>query len=95
MRVEEWFALAVRVIGVLIFLYGLGYLLDSLLFRLGYFNYPESSPAYYVVAGISYGIVGLYLMRGAPQIVRFAYPVEEEQDENDGHEETPPRSARP
>jgi hypothetical protein len=87
MRVEEWFALAVRVIGVLIFLYGAGYLLDSLLFRLGYFNYPESSPAYYVVAGISYGIVGLYLMRGASHLVRFAYPVDEEQDESDGHEE--------
>jgi hypothetical protein len=87
MRVEEWFALALRVLGVLIFLYGLGYLLDSFLFRLGYFNYPESSPAYYVVAGISYSIVGLYLMRGAPQIVRFAYPLEEEQDYNNGDEE--------
>jgi len=87
MRAEEWFALAVRVVGVLIFLYGLGYLLDSFLFRLGYFNYPESSPAYYVVAGISYGVVGLYLMRGAPQIVRFAYPVEEEQDEDNRDEE--------
>jgi len=87
MRVEEWFAIAVRVIGLLILLYGVGYLLDSLLFRLGYFNYPESSPAYYVVAGISYSVVGLYLLRGAPLIVRFAYPVDEEQDENNGHEE--------
>ena len=87
MRVEEWSALVVRVVGGLIFLYGAGYLLDSLLFRLGYFNYPESSPAYYVVAGIAHSIVGLYLMRGAPHIVRFAYPIDEERDENHGHEE--------
>lgn len=87
MRVEEWFGLGVRVVGVLIFLYGVGYLLDGALFSLGYFSYPESSPAYYVVAGMSYGVVGLYLMRGAPHLVRFAYPLDEEQDENHGHEE--------
>lgn len=88
MRVEEWFGLAVRVIGVLILLYGAGYLMDSLLFSLGYFNFPESSPAYYVVAGISYCVVGVCLMRGASQLIRFAYPSEEEeQDEINGDEE--------
>ena len=81
MRVEEWFALAVRVIGVVITLYGIGYLLDSLLFRLGYFNFPESSPAYYAAAGLSYVFAGMYLIRGAPHVVRFAYP-EEEEDES-------------
>jgi hypothetical protein len=86
MRVEEWFALAMRVIGVVIFLYGIGSLFDSTLFHLGYFNYPESSPVYYMIAGISYGFVGLYLMRGAPHIVRFAYPPEEEKEDNDEEE---------
>jgi hypothetical protein len=86
MRVEDWFALAVRVIGVLIFLYGGGYLLDSFLFRLGYFHYPESSPGYYVIAGLSYVFVGLYLLRGAPQLVRFAYPIKENEEKAD-HED--------
>lgn len=65
--------------------------MDSLLFRLGYFTFPESSPAYYVVAGISYIVVGLYLMRGAAQIVRFAYPLDEKQDEDNGDEEVADR----
>jgi hypothetical protein len=83
MRLEDWFALAVRVIGVLIFLYGIGHLLDSFLFRLGYFNYPESSPGYYVIAKLSYVFVGLYLIRGAPQLVRFAYPIKEDEEKAD------------
>ena len=83
MRVEEWYALALSVIGVVIFLYGLGYLLDGSLFHLNYFNYPESSPGYYWVAGLSYVVVGLYLMRGASSIVRFAYPPEEQENDMD------------
>jgi hypothetical protein len=93
MRVEEAFMLALRIVGVIVFLNGIGYLLDGSLFRLGVFNYPESSPAYYLIAGISYGIVGLYLMRGAPHIVRFAYPAEEEEEDNLDEEETNQKKA--
>ena len=60
--------------------------LDSVLFRLGYFTYLESTPAYYVIAGVSYVFVGLYLIRGAPHIVRFAYPREDDSDERNVHE---------
>jgi len=93
MRAEDWFALAVRVIGVVLFLYGVGYLSDSFLFRLGYFNYPETSPGYYVIAGISYGIVGLLFMRGADHIVRFAYPIEEEEENNPDEEKSEEQDA--
>lgn len=87
MRAEEWFTLALRIIGVIIFLYGIGYLLDGSLFKLEFFNFAESSPAYYMIAGISYGIVGLYLMRGASHIARFAYPAREEEEEDYTDEE--------
>lgn len=95
MRAEEWFALAVRVVGVVIFLYGVGYILDGSLFHLDFFNFQESSPAYYLIAGICYGFVGLYLMRGASHIVRFAYPeAEEEAEEEDNlYEEEAERKA--
>jgi len=83
MRVEEWFALALRIIGVVIFLFGVSFLIDGFLFRLGYFTYPESSPGYYLIAGLAHGVVGLYLMRGAASIVRFAYPPEEEENNLD------------
>ena len=84
MRAEDWFALSLRVIGAVVSVYGMGYLLDSLLFWLGYFNFPESSPNYYVVVGIAYVIAGVFLLRAAPLLVRFAYPEEEEdEDEED------------
>lgn len=67
-------------------MYGLGYLLDSLLFWLGYFHFPESSPRYYLVAGLSHLLVGAYLIRGAPHLVRFAYPEEEDNESQDEHE---------
>lgn len=86
MRAEDWFALSLRVIGAVVSIYGMGYLLDSLLFRLGYFNYPESSPNYYVVAGLSYVIVGVFLIRGAPLLVKFAYPHDEDEHGEEDNE---------
>jgi hypothetical protein len=53
---------------------GLGTLLDALLFQLGYFQYVDSSPRYYVVTGLFFVIIGIYLLRGAGTLVSFAYP---------------------
>ena len=87
MRPEEMFALALRVIGVLVLVYGTDYLLSALLFKLGYFNYPESSPGYYLIAGLSYVFAGAYLIRGARGLVRFAYPEEEAGDDDEENKE--------
>jgi len=84
MRAEDWFALAVRIIGVVTLLYGLGYLMDSFLFRLSYFHFPDSTPSYYVVAGLSFSVVGLILIRGASALVRFAYPDPENDEDQEG-----------
>ena len=84
MRSEEWFALALRVLGVVGLNYGVWNLLDSLLFQLGYFTFPDTSPRYYVVTGLAYLFAGLYLLRGAPLLVRLAYPgVSEKEGEED------------
>jgi len=81
MKTEDWFALALRVVGIAILLIpGLGFLLDALLMRLGYFNVPETHPAYYVIYGAAHIAVGLYLLRGAPFIVAFAYPAEDDDE---------------
>jgi len=80
MRVEDWFALAVRVVGITILIPGLGTLLDALLLKLGYFQYPDTSPAYHVIYGAAQVIAGLYLIRGAPFLVGFAYPREDEDE---------------
>lgn len=82
MLVEDWFALAVRVFGVVTIISGLGVLLDSLLFKLGYFNYADSSPGYYLISGLAQIIIGLYLVRGAPHLLELAYPNSEEDEAN-------------
>jgi len=74
MKVGDWFAFAVRVAGITVLLPGLGLLLDALLMRLGYFNVPETHPAYYLIYGTAQVVAGLYLIWGAPLLVWFAYP---------------------
>ena len=88
MRAKEWFELALRVVGVVVLLYGVGYLLDSSLFRLGYFSYPDTTSGYYLIVGIAYTVVGLYLLRGAPHLVSFAYPSEADDKSELDEEET-------
>lgn len=83
MEAEDWFALALRVFGVVTLAFGLEVLLDSLLFKLGYFSYPDSSAGYYLIAGSAQVVVGIYLARGAPHLVEFAYPVEDEESNVD------------
>ena len=82
MEAEDWFAVALRVVGVVILVSGLGILLDSLLFKLGYFFYPDSSAGYYLIAGSAQVVVGIYLARGAPLLAEFAYPIEAEEESN-------------
>jgi hypothetical protein len=53
--------------------HGLRDLLDFGLLLLGYTT-THSAIAYYLILGIAYSIVGLYLLRGARMIVNFAYP---------------------
>jgi hypothetical protein len=88
-RVQELFGLALRILGAVVLYYGLSGLLDAALFNLGYFNYPDSSPNYYLISGLFQLVVGIYLLRGAPGLVRFAYPASEDEDddEEDSEEE--------
>ena len=88
MKSEEWFVLSLRVIGVVILTLGARDLLDALLFHLGYFSLLESSPRYFVVMGLAYILAGLYLMRGAPHLVRFAFPEMSKGESDDEVEDT-------
>ena len=77
MKVEQWLGLALRIVGAIVFLYGVGYLVDGALFHLEYFVYADSTVNYYIVVGLLYCATGVYFLRGAPHVVRFAYPTEE------------------
>ena len=87
MRVEDWFALAVRVFGITVLIAGLGLLLDSSLLKLGYFNQPDTHPAYYMIYGAAQVVAGLYLIRGAPFLVRFAYSRDDENEVDEQEKE--------
>ena len=81
MSVEQWLGLALRIVGAIVCLYGVGYLVDGALFHLEYFIYADSTVNYYIVVGLLYCAAGIYLLRGAPHVVRFAYPREEAMEE--------------
>ncbi|MBC8028746.1 MAG: hypothetical protein H7Z16_01430 [Pyrinomonadaceae bacterium] len=74
MRVEGWFALALRIVGMVQLIAGLLTLLDSLMLKLGYFDLPGTQPSYYLIYGTVQVVVGLYLIRWAPFLVELAYP---------------------
>lgn len=83
MKAEDWFGVALRLVGLIALLHGLRDLVDHLLYRLGYFSFPETSPRYYVVMGLAQVFVGLYLLRGAPPLVRFAFPGARDEDSHE------------
>ncbi len=86
MGTKEWFELAARIIGIVVLIYGVTDLINSLLFYYRYFVFPDSTTGYYLILGLSYVFMGLYLMRGASHLVTFAFP-EEDDYKSDGEEE--------
>jgi hypothetical protein len=74
--VKDWFALALRIFGVVSIAYGFRDLLDALFLSLGYFNSLETNSKYYEIWGLIYIAIGAYLLRGAPLLLNFAYPDE-------------------
>lgn len=73
MDARDYFSLALRIIGFLALAHGLRDLVDFALMLLNYTS-THSSFGYYLILGLLYSVVGVYLLRGAPLIVRFAYP---------------------
>ncbi|MDX6528272.1 MAG: hypothetical protein QOH41_562 [Blastocatellia bacterium] len=88
MKPKEAFALAVRIVGLLIVAYGIRYVTDFGLGLLGYFSLQRTAYAYYLIIGVAYLCVGLYLLRGASPIVRFAYPDAEGMQDDSAVRET-------
>ena len=81
MNAGEMFGLAIRILGVVLLCYGVQDLVDSVMFKLGFSNFVESTPTYYFVRGLlSFG-AGIYFVRGAPLLVSTAYPPEDEDEE--------------
>jgi len=78
MKPRDCFGVVIRSLGVLT-LVGCALYIYSTIIALLAPQTPNSSPAYqYFIAAIVLLIVGLYLLRGAPHLMRFAYPPDKE-----------------
>jgi hypothetical protein len=74
---SDYFALALRIFGVIIFLFGFRQLTDVFLGYLNYHPFDNSYFRYDIIVGLGEIFAGLYLVRrGAPLIVEYAYPDE-------------------
>lgn len=77
MKAKEIFGIIVRVVGLLALVSGLG----AAYAAFGMLSFGRLL-ARALLYGIPYLLVSLYLLRGAPHLVRFSYP-EEKSKEND------------
>ena len=86
MKPSDVFGICVRVIGLFGFLGGIAYFIAGLCMVLwGQCGYHGFQTGQYLVYGVFFGGIGLYLLRGAPHFVRFAYPTEKNKEESSNH----------
>lgn len=74
MTPRDIFGIVVRTFGLSLFIYAIWYLAYGVATVAGL---PEEGPGYmigYFITGGIYFIIGLYLLRGAPFLIRFSYP---------------------
>jgi hypothetical protein len=64
MQAREQFALAVRIVGLLCLIYVLRAFVRS----------PWPEVVGYLIVRLACAVVGVYMVRGAPWLVNFAYP---------------------
>lgn len=92
---QRLFGVAIRVVGVLSLLRGLNDLAYVFFFTIDALDVSvnRSFPASNLIYGVIFFFGGLYLIRGAPVLMNFAYPeIEEESADEPGAEteELPP-----
>ena len=75
MKPSDGFGIVVRTIGLLFVLIGIAYSVTVGILIFGtQSTHQEYGVVAYMLCVILFGVVGLYFLRGAPHIVRFAYP---------------------
>jgi len=72
MKPRDIFSVAVRIAGLVVFLYGLGHLLYSILGAAGMFE--TKAVSYNGVFGVCEIVTGLFMMRGMTPLVDIAFP---------------------
>jgi uncharacterized membrane protein YqjE len=79
---KDCFGVAVRIIGLLIIIVALLYLISAIIVLINPNYRPGAAPmTHYLLPGLLGLVFGLYLLRGARHIVRFAYPAKKAKEE--------------
>ena len=74
MTPKDAFGVVVRVLGMVGLYYGVYGLISALYMVLFPKSLNAAFPGWYVFSGFAYVGISLYLVRGAPGLLRFAYP---------------------
>ena len=74
MTPKEIFGIIVRTLGLFFFIYALYNLLYGIAFCAGILDRNPDYKIAYFVTGTFFFVIGLYLLRGAPLLIRFSYP---------------------
>lgn len=74
MKPSEVFGIVVRVFGLALTLYSLWSVVTNIAFSLSVEGSAGGGMGWFVVSAILSLLVGIYLLRGAPHLVRFSYP---------------------
>ena len=84
MQPKDTFGVVIRVIGLLVSLIALLYLVTGALVWIVPNYRPNVSPSwvYFLIGAVALAL-GLYLLRGAPHIIRFAYPDKDSKDNSE------------
>ena len=76
MRPAQVFGVIVRVFGLALFIYSVWYMVYGVATVLGLPEQHSGYKAGFFISGVTFLLLSLYLLRGAPHILRFSYPEE-------------------
>ena len=76
MKPAQVFGIIVRLFGLSFFIYSLWYLVYGVATLLGLPEQHSGARVYCFINGVTFLVLSLYLLRGAPHILRFCYPDE-------------------
>ena len=74
MKPSEAFALIVRVFGLGLLIYAVWVLAYGIAFGFGLMEERSLGIGPYFLSGVVFLLLSIYLLRGAPHLVRFSYP---------------------
>jgi hypothetical protein len=86
MKPRDCFGVVVRTVGLLLVLFSLFYFYGAVAATVSPALGRGGTPVYYIGIGVVMMSVGLYLLRGAPHLLRFAYG--KDQDAQDDQHDT-------